>query len=95
MQKLMDLNTEYGQLLEEMRAFGREREMEVIRLSQIGANYSHWEAELDGREGNLRQREADIHKRERRLLIAEADLQSAQEKEWKVSIDYLISRVIN
>ena len=87
MQKLMDLNTEYGQLLEEMRAFGREREMEVIRLRHIGANYSHWEAELDGREGNLRQMEADIHERERRLLIAEADLQSAQEKEWKVSID--------
>ena len=61
--------------------------MEVIRLRQIGANYSHWEAELDGREGSLRQREADIQERERRLLIAEADLQSAQEKDWKVSFN--------
>ena len=83
----MDLNTEYRQLLEEMRALGREREMEVIRLRQIGANYLHWEAELEGRDCNLRQMEADIHERERRLLIAEADLQSAQEKEWKVSMD--------
>ena len=51
----MDLNTEYGKLLEEMRSFGREREMEVIRLHQIGANYSHWEEEMNGREGSLRE----------------------------------------
>ena len=81
----MDLNTEYGQLLEEMRAFGREREIEVIRLRQIGANYSHWEVELNGREGSLREWEVDIKERERRLLIVEADLNSAQEKDWKVS----------
>ena len=35
--------------------------MEVIRLRQIGSNYSNWEAELDGREGNLRQMEMDLH----------------------------------
>ena len=58
----MDINTEYGKLLEEMRSFGRERKMEVIRLRQVGANYSHWEAELDGREGNLRQMDRKIDK---------------------------------
>ena len=82
----MDINTEYGKLLEEMRCFGREREMEVIQLHQIGANYLNWEAELDGRQGNLRQMEMDLHMTERQLLIAEADFKSAQEREWKVSI---------
>ena len=76
----MDINTEYGKLLEEMRCFGREREMEVIRLRQIGSNYSNWEAELDGREGSLRQMEMDLHERERQLLIAEADFRNAQER---------------
>ena len=82
----MDINTEYGKLLEEMRSFGREREMEVIRLRQVGSNYSNWEAKLDGREGNLRQMEMDLHERERQLLIAEADFRNAQEREWKVII---------
>ena len=59
--------------------------MEVIRLCQIGANYSHWESDLNGREGSLREWEADIKERERRLLIAEADLNSTQEKDWQLS----------
>ena len=34
--------------------------------------------------------EMDLHERERQLLIVEADIKSAQEREWKVSI-YLIT----
>ena len=82
----MEVNTEYGQLLTEMRSFNRERDMEVIRLRQIGANYSYWESELSGREQSLREWEADIKERERRLLVAEADLSSAHEKDWQVSL---------
>ena len=81
----MEVNTDYGELLAGIHSFNRERDMEVIRLCQIGANYLYWELELNGREQSLREWEADIKDRERRLLTAEADLDSAHEKKWQVS----------
>ena len=91
----MEINTKYGRLIEEEKrraeSFGREREMERVRLRQIGANYSNWEAVLEGHEGKLRQMEIDLHERERQLLLVEADFRNAQERERKVIVSLLIS----
>ena len=81
----MEVNTDYGKLLAGIRSFNRERDMEVIRLRQIGANYSYWEEQLNGRKQSMGEWEVDLKDRERRLLTAEANMESAFDKKWQVS----------
>ena len=82
---LRQVNTEYGEFLAGVRSFHRERDTEVIRLREVGANYSYWEEQLNGREQSLGEWEADLKGRERRLLTAEANMESAHDKKWQVS----------
>ena len=89
---LREVNTDYSELLAGIRSFHRERDTEVIRLRQIGANYSYWEEQLNlreqqlnGREQSMGEWEADLKGRERKLHNAEASMESAEEKKWQVS----------
>ena len=82
---LREVNTDYGELLAGIRSFHRERDTEVIRFRQIGANYSYCEEQLNGREQSMGEWEADLKGRERRLLTAEANMESAHYKKWQVS----------
>ena len=82
---LREVNTDYGELLAGIRSFHRERDTEVIRLRQIGANYSYWEEQLNGRDQSLGEWEADLKGRERRVLTAEAIMESVFDKKWQVS----------
>ena len=63
----MDCNTDLGELIEMERRrgeqFNREREAEREKWRQIGHNYTMWEWELDGREGDLRVMERDLWER--------------------------------
>ena len=89
---LREVNTDYSELLAGIRSFHRERDTEVIRLRQIGANYSYWEEQLNlreqqlnGREQSLGEWEADLKGRERRVLTAKAYMESSFDKKWQVS----------
>ena len=47
---LRKVNIEYGEFLAEVRSFHRDRQAEVIRLREVGSNYSFWEEQLHMRE---------------------------------------------
>ena len=89
---MRQVNTEYGKFLARVRSFHRERDTEVIRLREVGANYAYWEEQLNlreqqlnGREQSLGEWETDLKGRERKLHNAEASMESAEEKKWQVS----------
>ena len=92
---LRQVNTEYEEFLAKVRSFHRERETEVIRLREVGANYAYWEEQLhsreqqfNGREQSMGEWEGDLKVRERRLHNTEANLEGAEEKRYKVSLSY-------
>ena len=92
---LRKVNTEYGEFLAEVRSFHRDREAEVIRLREVGSNYSYWEEQLhmrepqlNGREVNMGEWEADLKVREKRLQNAKVNMESAEDKRYEVSLSY-------
>ena len=81
------MNTEYGAFLAEVRSFHRDREAEVIRLREVESNCSFWadqlqmrEQQLNGREVNIGEWEADLKVRDKRLQNAKLRMESAEDK---------------
>ena len=92
---LRQVNTEYGEFIAKVRSFHREREAEVIRLREVGSNYSYWEEQLhmreeqlNGRELSVGEWEADLKVRERRLHNEKVNMESAEDKQYQVSLTY-------
>ena len=92
---LRQVNTEYGEFLAKVHSFHREREAEVIRLREVGSNYSYWEEQLhlreqqlNGRELSMGEWEADLKVREKRLQNAKVNIENAEEKRYEVTLSY-------
>ena len=92
---LRQVNTEYREFLAKVCSFHREREAEVIRLREVGFNYSYWEEQLhmreeqlNGHELSMGEWEADLKVRERRLHNKKVNMESAEDKRYQVSFSY-------